>query len=203
MPDAFMKKPNERRHLTENAELFADLLSPAELFDWSEEHYCENLLRNRMMNELFRETVPVFLAAEDRNAMRVSVENRSPFLDRKLTEVMASVKNELLITDGMAKSILRDAVEGLVPNAVRLDPQKRGFNASIDSLLDRQNPETRSRLLDNGPVFDIVDRCKLEQLLESDMSSNAYSKFMFGFISTKAFLEYQQGWRPDRSAVHN
>ena len=148
-----------------------------------------------MMNELFKEIVPTILAADDRNAMRFSIENRSPFLDRELVELMYSVPNEHLINNGLAKSILRDAVVDLVPDGIRLDPRKRGFNASIDSLLDRTNPETRARLLDDSPIFEIVNRNKMEALLDSDMSANSYSKFMFRLVSTKAFLECQSEWQ--------
>ena len=40
-------------------------------------------MRNRMLNEMFHEVVPVILHEDDLNAMHFSVENRSPFLDRE------------------------------------------------------------------------------------------------------------------------
>jgi asparagine synthase (glutamine-hydrolysing) len=49
--------------------------------------YSSELLRNRMLNELFHEVVPVILKHDDLNSMYYSVENRSPFLDKDLLEV--------------------------------------------------------------------------------------------------------------------
>ena len=102
---------------------------------------------------------------------------------------MYTVPSEELIVEGLAKSLLRDAINTLVPNSVRLDPRKRGFNASIDSLLDRSDPEVRERVLSDSLIFDLVDRRGVERLLNKNLQKNSYSKFMFAFISTKTFLE--------------
>ena len=47
----------------------------------SEKFFTENILRNRMLNEMFYEIVPI-LKHDDNNSMMYSVENRSPYLDR-------------------------------------------------------------------------------------------------------------------------
>ena len=41
-------------------------------------HYHKSL-KNRMLNEIFNEVIPVVLAQEDLNSMYYSIENRSPF----------------------------------------------------------------------------------------------------------------------------
>jgi len=123
--------------------------------------------------------------------MRWSVENRSPFLDRNLAEFLYSVPSEYLIGDGFAKLLLRQSGAGLVPDQVRLDKRKRGFNASINSLVDRNDPDTRDRLLAPGPIFDLIDRDKFEGFLNQDMTSNSFSKFLFSFISARIFLDQQ------------
>jgi asparagine synthase (glutamine-hydrolysing) len=188
-PLVFRKCPDERGHIYLNAPLFRDFL--VEPFDepFEERAYGENLLRSRMLNELFHECVPVILHEDDLNSMMVSVENRSPYLDRRLAEFLFNVPGEHLIRDGFAKYLLRRAVAGLVPDQVRLDKQKRGFNASIDSLIDRRDPATRERLLDRSPVFELVRRAEVERFLDRDMSDNSFSKFLFSFVSAKTFLD--------------
>ncbi len=99
-----------------------------------------------------------------------------------------------LIRDGLTKWLLREAGAGLVPDAVRLDRRKRGFNASIDSLVDRDDPQTRDRLLAPGPIFDLVRRDAVERFLDRDMTDNSFSKFLFSFISAKLFLEHHREW---------
>lgn len=188
-PLAFVENPDARNHIYQNRDLFNSFMVEATNDDFAEENYANELLRNRMMNELNHEVVPVILRADDSNSMRWSVENRSPYLDRELAEFLFTVPSEHLIHDGYPKWLLRSAVEGLVPDDVRLDKRKRGFNASIDSLVDRKDPQTRARLLDESPIFDIVKRESIESFLDADMTDNSFSKFMFSFVSAKMFLE--------------
>ena len=72
-----------------------------------------------------------------------------------------------------------------------MDKRKRGFNASINSLVDRHDPATRERLLADGPIFDMVDRDKFARFLDQDMTTNSFSKFLFSFISARIFLDHQ------------
>lgn len=188
-PMTFHKQPDFRDHLYQNRDLFNGFLVEENDAIFSEKKYCGNLLRNRMMNELSHEIVPVILRADDMNSMRYSVENRSPFLDRNLVEFAYSIPNKNLIRDGLPKWPLRQAIKGIAPDSVRLDTQKRGFNASIDSLVDRSDPDTLEQLLSPSPIFDIVRRDVIEDFLSKDMTDNSFSKFMFSFISAKMFME--------------
>ena len=191
-PLAFLKNPDQRDHILLDTDLFESFLCRDFHEDWSEETYTEDLLRNRMMNELFHESVPFILNEDDANSMTWSVENRSPYLDRDLAEFMYTVPNDHLIHDGYAKWLLRAAGKDVLPDSIRQYKRKHGFNASIDSLVDRNDTETRDRLLSDSPIFDIVDRSAIEGLLDGSMESNSFSKFLFSFISAKLFLEGQQ-----------
>jgi asparagine synthase (glutamine-hydrolysing) len=154
-----------------------------------ENHFCDSLLRNRMMNEMFHEAIPVILHEDDSNSMYYSIENRSPYLDSKLFDFAYSIPSEYLIKNGYGKYILREAVKGVLNETVRTDRQKKGFNASIHSLVDLNKKENREYLLDEGMIYDFVHRDKIEELLNSNQRSNSYSKFLFSFINAKMFLE--------------
>jgi asparagine synthase (glutamine-hydrolysing) len=195
-PLVFAKAPHERGHVYLNAELFQQWLTEPFAEAFEETTYGDNMLRNRMRNELFRETVPVILHEDDRNSMRYSVENRSPYLDRDLAEFMFKVPSEHLIKDGYAKYLLRASGEGVVADSVRLDKRKRGFNAPIDSLVDRSDPDTREQLLSDGPIFDIVKREAIEGFIDGSMADNSFSKNLFSFISSKLFLDHHREWVP-------
>lgn len=188
-PLAFHRNPNQRDHIYLDRDLFNGLLSEPTDEDFHESRFSDSLLRNRMLNELHHEVVPMILHEDDLNSMRWSVENRAPYLDRGLAEFLASVPNELLIHKGYAKWLLREAVRDLAPATVIEDKHKRGFNASIDSLVDRANADTIDRLLSPGPIFEFVRRDRMEQFLTRDMTDNSLSKFLFSFISAKLFLE--------------
>ena len=91
--------------------------------------------------------------------------------------------------DGRAKSILRDATKGTLNDQVRLDRRKRGFNAALHSLVDFQSPQSREKILDQSPIYDIVDRNKIEAAMNEKELPNSFSKFLFYFISSKLFLD--------------
>ncbi|MFN3200606.1 MAG: asparagine synthase (glutamine-hydrolyzing) [Bradymonadia bacterium] len=188
-PLGFVKHPDARGHIYLNAEQFSGYMRAPVTEAFEETRYSDDLLRNRMLNELGHEAVPVILYEEDLNAMATSVENRAPYLDRNLAEFMFSVPPEHLIHDGHAKWLLRAAGEGLLVDSVRLDKRKRGFNLALDSVLDRWDPETRAAILDDGPIFDIVRRDAIAEVLGRETLPNSFSKFLFSFVSTRLFLE--------------
>ncbi|WP_418502602.1 asparagine synthase (glutamine-hydrolyzing) [Flagellimonas sp.] len=188
-PELFVREPDFRGHIYQNTELFNGFLRRPFNEAFSEEVFTDDVLRNRMMNELRHEIVPVILRADDMNSMRFSLENRSPFLDRDLVEFAFTIPNHLLFDRGVAKQPLRQAIKGILPESVRTDTRKRGFNASIDSLVNRNDPKTKEILLGDSPIFDIVDRSALENFLRADLTDNSFSKFLFYFISAKMFLE--------------
>lgn len=188
-PEAFIADPGLRDHIFLKADDFARYLTVNWREPFAEEHYTESLLRNRMMNELFHEAVPVILHEDDLNAMYFSIENRSPYLDRELFDFCYRIPTRHLIRDGFAKAILRDAMRGIVPERVLSNPRKVGFNAPIFSFLDVRDPEVRGALLDRSPIFDHVRRDKIEELIAKADLPNSESKFLFYFLTSKIFVE--------------
>ncbi|MEZ5909251.1 MAG: asparagine synthase (glutamine-hydrolyzing) [Hyphomicrobiaceae bacterium] len=73
-------------------------------------------------------SLPMLLRYADRNAMAVSVENRVPFLTGELVSFAFGLPDEILIDrQGTLKRVLRDALRGLVPDAVLDRRDKIGF----------------------------------------------------------------------------
>jgi asparagine synthase (glutamine-hydrolysing) len=187
--DLYFGRPDFRDHVYLNNDDFASMLKTEFREAFIEAHYCDSLLRNRMLNELMHEVVPPILHEDDLNSMRCSLENRSPYLDSKLFELAYSIPAEHLIRDGYAKYVLREAVAGVLNDPVRLDRRKVGFNAAFESVVDTACPATRGWLLDDGAVFDYVDRDRIATLLDRRPLPNSYSKFLFSFVNVKLFLE--------------
>ena len=157
---------------------------------FTEENYCDELLRKRMMNELFHEVVPVILKHDDLNSMYYSIENRSPYLDRDLLEFTLTIPPHLLIANGLQKKILRDSGEGVLNDQVRLSKQKKGFNASINSIINFDNSNLIDLIFDtSSPIAEYVDLVKLKKDLNIELIPNHLSKLIFSIISTNFFLE--------------
>jgi asparagine synthase (glutamine-hydrolysing) len=180
---------SHRDHIYLNSAVFRTYLKRDFIEDFSEKQFCGSLLRNRMMNEMFEEIVPAILHEDDLNSMLYSIENRSPYLDSRLFEYSCSIPNEHLIKDGYAKYILRSAVRGVLNEQVRTDRCKKGFNASMFSLVDFQQPENRDSMLADGPIFDYIRRDAVASLMDAPFLQNSMSKFLFNCASVRCFLD--------------
>lgn len=188
-PQIFIDNPGLRDHIYLKSEQFSQRLYSAWNEPFTETKFTDRLLRNRMLNELFYELIPVILHEDDANAMYYSIENRSPFLDRELFEHCYRIPTRHLIRDGYAKVVLRDAMRGIAPNCVLDNPRKVGFNAPIFSFLDVHDSDVKAQLLDRSPIFDIVRRETIEDIIARPEIPNSESKFLFNVLNSKLFLE--------------
>jgi asparagine synthase (glutamine-hydrolysing) len=82
---------------------------------------------------------------EDRTSMAFSREARVPFLDADVMKLVFRLPEDFIISDGRTKSVLRDALSGIVPDSILNRTDKVGFDtpeaawlrdASMRPLLD-------------------------------------------------------------------
>ncbi|MFT3694653.1 MAG: asparagine synthase (glutamine-hydrolyzing) [Kofleriaceae bacterium] len=188
-PDLFANDPSFRDHIYLDAKGFAEYLHAPWHEPFEETAYTGSTLRNRMLNELFHEAVPVILHEDDLNAMYYSIENRSPFLDRSLFEWSCKIPTRHLMRDGYAKAVLRDSMRGIAPDNILDNRTKVGFNAPIFEFLNPQDPATREQLLAPSPIWDLVRKDKIVDLIDKAFLPNSQSKFLFYFLCSKLFVE--------------
>lgn len=84
-------------------------------------------LKMRLMDDLFKNSIPALLRYEDRNTMHFSIEGRVPFLDKDLISYVFSLEDAAIIKNGWNKRILRDSLEGVLPEMIRERRNKIGF----------------------------------------------------------------------------
>lgn len=84
-------------------------------------------LNNTLYRLTFHGNLQSLLRYEDRNSMAFSVEGRVPFLDYRLVEFISSLPSHFKIRHGYTKSVLRDAMKGILPEKIRLRKSKLGF----------------------------------------------------------------------------
>lgn len=77
------------------------------------------------------------LAFVDFLSMAHSVEIRSPFLDYKLVEYVASIPGDIKINNGIVKDILKKSVESILPDSIIKRP-KEGFVLPISNWMISQ-----------------------------------------------------------------
>ena len=79
-------------------------------------------------------------------------------------------------------------MNGILNSKVRLDREKKGFNASINSIINFNNKEHIEYILDDSKIFEFVKKDKIESLLKAKEYSNSFKKFLFNFINSKIFI---------------
>ncbi len=122
-------------------------------------------LRARLALAFGETSLPMLLRFEDRNAMAWSVESRVPFLSRPVVELLARVPEEWLVDDtGRTKALFRDAMRGLVPEAILARRDKIGFVTPEARWMGELAPLARKRLIEAAPV---VGGLRVEPLLEA------------------------------------
>lgn len=103
-------------------------------------------LKEELFSLTWRGSLPMLLRYADRNAMNVSVENRVPFLTPEIARFAFSLPDTFLIDgEGVTKSLLRDALRGLVPDELLDRRDKIGFQTPEAGWLQSSEP-LRARL---------------------------------------------------------
>lgn len=85
-------------------------------------------LSKLLRNQFRRSTMPALLRYEDRNSMAFGIEARLPFLDYRCVEFVMSLPDNLKITKGETKAVLRRALHNDLPPKIRDRQTKIGFS---------------------------------------------------------------------------
>ena len=93
---------------------------------------------NRVLEMEWNTQLPdQMLAFADFLSMAHSVEIRSPFLDYRLVEFVATIPGRFKISNGSVKNILKKAARGLIPEEITRRP-KEGFVLPVFSWMEGQ-----------------------------------------------------------------
>ena len=157
---------------------------------FNEINFTNFLMRKRMLNELFYESVPVILKEEDLNCMNNSIENRAPYLDKSLIEFLFTIPTKMLIRKGFTKFLLREVSKKFVSKEILYDTRKVGFNYSINSVIDLKSKNFyKSYITNKNPIFKFLDIKKMRNAVKSDEILEKNEKFFFNFINASIFLK--------------
>jgi asparagine synthase (glutamine-hydrolysing) len=185
----YISDPNYREHIYEGSKLMSQLLIKHNSRKFSEEFYSKSLMKNRMLNELFHEVVPVILHEDDRNSMMFSIENRSPYLSLELLTEVLSIEDKHFINNGLTKSLLRESFDGYLPNEILYSARKIGFNASVLELCDLKSSQFMKFIDDNSVFWDMFCKDKVLEFFNSMGSEDFFNKTAFNLISSKMFCD--------------
>jgi asparagine synthase (glutamine-hydrolysing) len=97
------------------------------------------------VRQLVRSNLQMLLHWEDRDSMAHSIEARVPFLDHRLVEFAVGLPDELKLSQGLTKRVLRDAMKDVLPESVRMRTDKLGFVTPEEQWVRSDAPEAFRR----------------------------------------------------------
>jgi asparagine synthase (glutamine-hydrolysing) len=141
---------------------------------------------------ILQTSLPALLRYEDRNSMAFSVEARTPFLDYRLVELALRLPASALIHDGWTKWMLRQAMEGALPDAVRWRRDKIGFGTPEQRWLEEGARDVRARLAASPAVSRLLRDRAREQWLSGDDGTLARRPGLWRLLCVAAWAEQKR-----------
>jgi asparagine synthase (glutamine-hydrolysing) len=186
----FTKESYLRKHTFQYEDFKKKMFIKKKINKFYEKKYVKSIMKNRMINQMRNETIPVLLKEVDSNSMYNSIEHRSPYLDSKLFQETLNMPVNYYIKNGMAKWPLRKITEKIIPDKIRLNYRKTGFNAPLEDLFDFRDKKNIDFLSKDSLLFDIIEKKNLLKLAKKNKNFTSVENiFLFNVISTKLFLE--------------
>jgi asparagine synthase (glutamine-hydrolysing) len=124
---------------------------------------------NRRLYRMFHGTVlPTILRNFDRLSMAHGIEVRMPFMDWRLVTYTMALPDQSKSSDGYSKMIARRAMAGRIPETIRMERHKVGFNSPMPEWLNGPLASWTAALLDRKvPAFaELVDEVSLRETVE-------------------------------------
>jgi asparagine synthase (glutamine-hydrolysing) len=132
---------------------------------------------NRRLYRMFHGTVlPTILRNFDRMSMAHGIEVRMPFMDWRLVTYTMALPEASKSSDGYTKMVARRAMQGRMPESVRMGRRKVGLNSPMPEWLNGSLSGWTSALLDRQvPAFaELVDEASLRKTVNRLTTSKTW-----------------------------
>jgi len=115
-------------------------------------NFIDNALDANLFEQFFQNPLPGILNQYDRCSMANAVECRMPFLDYRIVEFIFSLPPQSKVGNEYTKRILRHAMKNILPDEIRLNKTKIGFNAPIVDWFHNELKDWMLSIM-NNPEF--------------------------------------------------
>ena len=149
-------------------------------------------LDHHLRDAIKESSLPHLLRYEDRNAMAFSVESRVPFLDHRLVSFIFQQAPHLRIRHGWTKWVHRQAMTGLLPDAVAWRSDKVGFEtpeADWQRALLAARPDL---FVDGAPCGCFLDLSQVRQAVKKWYTYGGDTRRIWRWISLAVWLQVWQ-----------
>lgn len=131
-----------------------------------------------MVNLNFHWFMQTLLDRKDRMSMYHGLEVRVPFCDYRIAEYLYAVPWEMKEYKGREKGLLRYAMEGYLPKEIlyrKKSPYPKTFDPRYESSAEQN---LREIMKENRPIWNIVNKQKLSELLDTQQQWPWYGQLM-------------------------
>ncbi|HYF02557.1 MAG TPA: asparagine synthase-related protein [Patescibacteria group bacterium] len=163
------------------------------------DHPFKSFLKNRTYQDIFRETAPCCLRAQDRQSVAFGLDNHVPFFDYRLAEFMFRVPGSLKIRNGVTKVLLREAMKEILPEETRTRIKKTGWNAPAHQWFSGTG---RTQLMDmihsqsfkNRGLYNVeeIERIAIEheEIVVSGAARENHMMFLWQLVNMELWLQW-------------
>lgn len=144
---------------------------------------------NNMLQNILYQSIPSQVFQSDYVCMYFSIENRSPFLSKKLFEYIFKLDKNFFMYKGIPKSILREAMKKNLPSEIKNNFEKTGFYSPFRSFFKKKDMISVKKYLLNSKILKKnLNMNSFKKLISSDDVLHTESKFIFACLNI-AILE--------------
>jgi asparagine synthase (glutamine-hydrolysing) len=152
-----------------------------------------NTKGRRVMDELAlsltKRGISSLLRHGDRNSMRFGIESRVPFLTIDMVNLLLSMPENFLISNGgLTKNVFRAAMRGIVPDEILDRKDKIGFATPELKLLTGMYEQKKIRLTKHDSIPFIYQEKILKELEDALSEKNKYSWQIWRFINFSSWI---------------
>lgn len=147
-------------------------------------------IQNLSIAQLTASNLQMLLHWEDRDSMAHSVESRLPFLDYRLVEFVLGLPDEMKLSKGVTKRVLREGMIGTLPEKIRMRTDKMGF-VTPEEIWIKRNPKLfmeevrKAQQVSRGVLSDnVIER--LEKMVKGNIP---FSFWLWRVISFGKWIE--------------
>jgi asparagine synthase (glutamine-hydrolysing) len=168
----FLKKAKSFSHITNQSSIWK---KRSKVFDIKVLN-----VKSESIKELLYTSLPKLLHYEDRNSMAHSVESRVPFIDYRIVEFVLSLPSEYKINDSKTKYILREAMQGILPENIVNRYDKMAFVTPEEIWIRENSLDFKNEIADacdrlNG----LVDKEEALKWYEDAINSSQSFNYTF------------------------
>jgi asparagine synthase (glutamine-hydrolysing) len=181
----------EKKKLYESVEISQSLGFTEKYWEeiWNN-NKCDSLSENLMRSSLDTRLLNDYLVKIDRGSMINSVEVRSPFLDRELTEFAFSMNYKNKFTKDSDKIILRQLANKHLGSPSSVKP-KTGFEIPIHNWLRNELKPWRNELINNFLDRKITSKKLVNELVnEFDENKNEHTFKIWSLICLELWFQH-------------